>query len=123
MRLLVVLVFILVVTNCATNKSSGVGDNTVDEILPRISTDIETEFIYDYSQTKFVPPDNKTLLILGQSLTNINEYRDVSKYRNYPGGWSAYWAITEFSGFKEPWTTVSGDIQHHGFLASEFDMI
>ncbi len=86
-----------------------------------ISTEVDPEFIYDYEQTKYVPSTDKTLLFVGQNQSNINEYRAFTNFSNYPAGWSAYWAVTEFSGFEGPWTTSSGDTQDHHFLAKDFD--
>ena len=86
-----------------------------------IRTEIDPEYIYEYEQTKFVPPADKTLLILGQTLGMINEYRFYTEYKKYPAGWSAYWSVTEFSGFDGPWATISGDTQDHHFLTTSFD--
>ncbi|MEQ9299018.1 MAG: glycosyl hydrolase [Cyclobacteriaceae bacterium] len=97
----------------AQDKSAGAQTGIITETDPR--------YIYEYEQTKFVPPNGKALLILGQSLKNINEYRVFSKYTNYPAGWSAYWGVSEFSGFDGPWTTSSGDTQDHSFLVDKFD--
>ena len=87
----------------------------------QIETKVDPDYVYQYEKTRYVPPRDKTLLIVGQSLKNINDYRAFSNYTNYPGGWSAYWAVTEFAGFEAPWTTISGDTQYHGFLADKFD--
>ncbi len=87
----------------------------------QIQTKVDSTYLYSYEKTRFVPPADKTLLILGQSLKNINEYRALSNYQNYPAGWAAYWAVTEFAGFDGPWKTVSGDTQDHQLLANKFD--
>ncbi|WP_422106813.1 glycoside hydrolase family 26 protein [Winogradskyella sp.] len=109
--------------NCANTISNNVRKNeqTIHKMISKIDTTINSEYIYQYEKTKYVPTEDKTLLILGQSLTNINDYRAFTNYKNYPGGWSAYWAVTEFAGFSSKWTTISGDTQYHGFLASKFD--
>ena len=82
---------------------------------------VDSSYVYPYKETKYVPPADKTLLIVGQTLSMINEYRDFTKKNNNPAGWSAYWGVTEFSGFKGPWTTSSGDVQDHNFLVKKFD--
>ncbi|MEO9484573.1 MAG: glycosyl hydrolase [Ekhidna sp.] len=87
----------------------------------QIKTSVDSAYIYPYEKTKYVPPVDKTLLIVGQSLSKINEYRAFTNDNNNPAGWSAYWAVTEFSGFKGPWTTSSGDTQDHHFLVKKFD--
>lgn len=100
---------------------SSIGQSDNYEIPGRVKTDIDPTYVYDYEQTKFVPPSGKALLIIGQTLKGIQEYRDFTKYRNYPAGWSAYWAVSEFSGFDGPWTTSTGDTQDHNFIVKRFD--
>ena len=111
-------IILLLLSTCTSGKSS-----ISTEIPAKMSIDksVDPNYVYEYSQSKYVPSKDKTLLIVGQSLKNINDYRAVSQYKNYPGGWSAYWAVTEFDGFTRPWTTISGDTQYHGFLADKFD--
>ncbi len=92
-----------------------------DKASKTINTEVDPNYVYEFEKTRYVPPGDKTLLIVGQSLKNINEYRAFTNYTDYPAGWSAYWAVTEFAGFEAPWTTISGDTQHHGFLVEKFD--
>ena len=106
----VLLLLILLMPGLALSQKKG-----------EIQTMVDTAYIYRYEKTRYVPPADKTLLIVGQSLRNINQYRAHINYTNYPAGWSAYWAVTEFAGFEAPWTTISGDTQYHGFLAEKFD--
>jgi len=89
------------------------------QTFAQIKTEVDPTYRYTYEKTRFVPPADKALLILGQSKTNINEYREATD--SNPGGWSAYWAVTEFLGFNGPWVTVSGDTQDHKFLVNRFD--
>jgi len=109
------MVFFIVVFSSGTHKEASA------QKKGEIQTAVDPEYVYDYEKTKYVPPQDKALLIFGQSLKNINEYRAHTSYTNYPAGWSAYWAVTEFAGFEAPWTTISGDTQYHGFLAEKFD--
>ena len=48
----------------------------INEMVSKIQTDVDPEFVYEYKQTKFVPPEGKTLLIMGQSVAGITEYLD-----------------------------------------------
>ena len=45
----------------AQNKEKGTSDQISKEMVSRIQTDIDPEFVYEYEQTKFVPPMGKTL--------------------------------------------------------------
>ncbi len=93
---------------------------SVDEMIAMIQTSVDSQFVYSYEKTKFVPPAGKTLLIQGQTYESINEYRDCLKYRNYPGGWSAYWAVTQFTGVTESFKNVTNSTQNHQFLVDRF---
>ena len=93
---------------------------SVEEMAGMIQTSVDSQFVYSYKKTKFVPPTGKTLLIQGQTYESINEYRDYLKYRNYPGGWSAYWAVTQFTGVTESFKNVTNSTQNHQFLVDRF---
>ncbi len=95
-------------------------DLRIEEMVARIQTDIDPEFIYDYEHSKFVPSDGKTLLIMGQTVERITEYMDQFKHRPIPGGWSAYWGIPEFAGVKETHRNETGSSQNHQMLINKF---
>ncbi|NAS12886.1 glycoside hydrolase family 26 protein [Poritiphilus flavus] len=95
-------------------------DQITDEMVSRIHTAIDPEFIYEYEQTKFVPPEDKTLLIMGQTVEGITEYMDNFPNQPIPGGWAAYWAISEFKGVTETHKNESGTSQNHQMLIDKF---
>jgi hypothetical protein len=109
--------------SCPGEKDSSEQKNTdpvIDKMVSNIQTDIDPEFVYEYKQTKFVPPEGKTLLIMGQSLTAITEYLDHFPDQPMPGGWAAYWGIPEFKGITESYRNTSGDTQNHQMLVDRF---
>ena len=107
-------------------KLSGqtIGKKTTDQItkemVSKIQTDIDPNFIYDYEYSKFVPPDGKTLLIMGQTVEKITEYMDHFQHQPIPGGWSAYWGIPEFVGITETHRNETGSSQNHQMLIDSF---
>jgi hypothetical protein len=69
-----------------------------ENMLAKINTAIDPDFVYQYDQSRFVPPEGKVLLIMGQDLVTITEYMDNFSDRPVPGGWTAYWGITSMNG-------------------------
>ena len=105
----------------AQSKVMGTSDRITKEMVTRIQTDIDPEFVYEYEQTKFVPPKGKTLLIMGQTVERITEYMNHFPDQPIPGGWAAYWPITEFIGVKEAHKNNEIGITHnHQMLIDEF---
>ena len=105
----------------AQNKEMGTTDRITEEMVSRIQTDIDPEFVYEYEQSKFVPPKGKTLLVMGQTVERITEYRNHFPDQPIPGGWAAYWGIPEFKGIKEAHkNNVVGNTQNHQMLIDEF---
>ncbi|NNE17177.1 MAG: hypothetical protein HKN10_01750, partial [Myxococcales bacterium] len=53
-----------------TGGDGGVGgdDDPIADLVDKIRTEVDPAFVYEYGQTKFVPPAGKTLLIVGQRL-------------------------------------------------------
>ena len=49
--------------------------------------------MYSYDQSKFVPPAGKTLLIVGQTLEDINDYAASFPNEPVPGRWATGWGI------------------------------
>ncbi len=102
------------------DKDAQSTPQSVDQMISRINTAVDPAFVYEYAQTKFVPPPGKTLLIMGQTVESISEYLDHFPDAMLPGGWAAYWGIPEFKGITEPHTNVTGNTQHHQMLVEQF---
>ncbi|MFD2726263.1 glycoside hydrolase family 26 protein [Hyunsoonleella rubra] len=95
-------------------------NETEDAMVSKIRTEVDSNYVYDYEKTKFVPPAGKTLLIMGQTEQRIKEYKRKFPEQPNPGGWSAYWAITEFVGVTKKHTNSTGTSQNHQMLVSQF---
>lgn len=96
-------------------------DQITDEMISMIKTEIDPEFIYEFQQTKFVPPEEKTLLIMGQTVERISEYMSHFPNQPIPAGWAAYWGIPEFKGVKKAHKNYDvGNTQNHQMLIDEF---
>jgi hypothetical protein len=93
---------------------------TIQEMVSMINTDVDPEYVYTNEKTKFVPPDGKTLLIMGQSVERITEYMRHFPNQPIPGGWSAYWGITEFNGVTESYLNEVGLTMNHQMLIDSF---
>lgn len=92
-------------------------------MLEKINTETDPAFIYDFEQTKFVPPAGKTLLIMGQDQKTIAEYNDNFDGRPSPSGWTAYWGITSMYGVDRDSTRDVGEkfgYHNHQALVDEF---
>ena len=118
--------FIMFLLISASAELSGqiIGKKSTDLItkgmVSKIQTEIDPDFIYGYEHSKFVPPDGKTLLIMGQTVERITEYMDHFQHRPIPGGWSAYWGIPEFAGVTDTHKNESGSSQNHQMLIDNF---
>jgi hypothetical protein len=108
------LIFISVVSAQNQNNSS------IQDMRAQIERSVDTAFVYDYDQSKFVPESNKTLLIMGQTVEGISDYLSAFPDEPLPAGWSAYWGVTEFTGIKERFTNETGSSQHHQMLVDQF---
>ncbi|AXG67922.1 beta-1,3-xylanase XYL4 [Kordia sp. SMS9] len=97
-----------------TNKLS------IEEMVAQIDTTVDPDFVYAFQKTKFVPSDGKTLLIMGQTVEGITEYLDHFSKETIPGGWAAYWAVTEFNGVTETHTNETNSSQNHQMLVDQF---
>lgn len=58
----------------------------IEEMVAKINTEVEPAFVYQYEKSKFIPPEGKTLLIMGQDIKTISEYMDDFSSRPVPGG-------------------------------------
>ncbi|WP_165453951.1 glycoside hydrolase family 26 protein [Hyunsoonleella flava] len=95
-------------------------DQEVADMVFKIKTSVDSNYVYPYENSKFVPPAGKTLLVMGQTVERINEYKKAFPKQPNPGGWSAYWAVTEFTGVKEKHTNSTGTSQNHQMLVDTF---
>ena len=115
---LMLLCSILVLRGQSETPNSN--NETITEMISKIKTDIDPSFIYEYEKSKFVPPEGKTLLIMGQTVERIEEYMDHFSDRPIPGGWSAYWGVTESKGIKSTFKNETGSSQNHQMLVKKF---
>ena len=91
-----------------------------EKMVSQIETSVDPKYVYSYEQTKFVPPSEKTLLIMGQTVERITEYANNFSNQPLPGGWAAYWGIPEFSGVTYPKKNETGSTQHHQMIIDSF---
>ncbi len=116
-------IFFLITTPiqlCGQSMDGKTKDGLIKEMVSKIQTEVDPSFVYDYERTKFVPPADKTLLIMGQTVEGITEYRNHFPERPIPGGWSAYWGIPEFKGVTEIHKNDTGSSQNHQMLIDSF---
>lgn len=111
-------------TSCSDKAQSvllATNDIEVIKMVSKIDTYIDPQYIYEYEKSKYVPPKDRTLLIIGQSLKNIKEYSRYAKTKGFPAGWSAYWPVNQYLGIEESFKSPSGDIQNHQFLVGKYE--
>ncbi len=104
----------------AKAQDSFIDQQCIADMISKINKEVEDKYIYDFKQTKFVPPPGKTLLIMGQTVERINEYLSAFPDEELPGGWSAYWGITEDSGIDNNHKNKTGSSQNHQMLVDKF---
>lgn len=95
-------------------------DPRINQMLNKIKTSTDPAFNYSFAKTKFVPPDGKTLLILGQTEDSINAYMQNFSNQKIPAGWMAYWGITSMNGIKKSHQNETGSSQNHQMLVDRF---
>ncbi|MGB5439724.1 MAG: glycosyl hydrolase [Gammaproteobacteria bacterium] len=117
--LLVTLVLSALIACASTNKQAKT-DPVIEEMVAKIKTEVDPAFVYEYEKTKFVPPQGKTLLIMGQTLEAMTEYMDSFSDQPTPGGWAAYWGIPSIGGVMKTATNETGSSQNHQMLAERF---
>lgn len=114
-----IIISIFTITACAISQdidNQNNQDKKIEEMVSKIKTNVDPNYIYEYEKTKFVPPSDKTLLIMGQTVESIKEYQYSFPNELKPAGWSAYWAITEFVGVTEKHTNITRSSQNHQML-------
>mgnify|MGYP001828265105 CR=1 FL=1 len=119
---LIILFFLMTycISSDGQHTTSQNSDPMTEKMVSMIQTDVDPNFVYDYKQSKFIPSDGKTLLIMGQTVERIKEYLNHFPDQPIPGGWAAYWGITEFKGIKEAHKNETGSTQNHQMLVDEF---
>ncbi|MEO1098736.1 MAG: glycosyl hydrolase [Bacteroidota bacterium] len=122
---LLTIAFTLFLTTMAQSQegmiqNSGLAEPTTEMMVSKINTKTDPEFVYAYEQTKFVPPEGKTLLIMGQTVERITEYLNHFPDQPIPSGWAAYWGIPEFKGISEAYKNNTGSTQNHQMLIEKF---
>ena len=95
-------------------------NNEIDIMLEMIDKSIDSNFVYKYSKTKYVPPKGRALLIMGQTVEGISQYMQNFNEELIPGGFMAYWGIPEFNGITEPHKNDTGSTQNHQMLVDDF---
>ena len=73
-----------------------------------------------YKKSKYVPPQGKTLLIMGQTKEAINDYLQAFPNEQIPGGWAAYFGVTTFKGVVDTYKNDTGSSQNHQMLVDQF---
>lgn len=122
LRICALLVFVSLVTvMCSGQQENLDKEQTIEEeMVSRIDTSVNPYFLYEYEQTRFVPPAGKTLLIMGQTIEDIDDYMTSFPDKPVPGGWSAYWGIPEFKGITDTHKNETGSSHNHQTLVERF---
>jgi len=92
----------------------------VEAMLDLIDTEPEPGYVYAFDRARFVPPEGKTLLILGQTLDAVDELVSSFPDQPTPGGWAAYWGIPSMDYVDREATNETGDRHHHQALVDRF---
>ena len=113
-------IVILMVAVTINSTSQSLFAQEIKEIASMIDKSVDSGFVYNYHQAKFVPPHGKTLLIMGQTEETILEYLYNFPNQKMPSGWSAYWGISEFKGITETHKNFTGNSQNHQMIVDKF---
>lgn len=89
-------------------------------MVEMIRTEADPAYRYEYVHSKFVPPEGKTLLILGQTLGGIQEHVRSFPEQPLPAGWAAYWGIPSEEGITNTFLSDTGGRQNHQQLVEWF---
>ncbi|MEM6367729.1 MAG: glycosyl hydrolase [Myxococcota bacterium] len=96
------------------------GGELIEAMVDRISTETNPNYRYSFEGAKFVPPEGKTLLILGQTLGGIEEHVASFPDQPLPGGWAAYWGIPSLDGVTNTFLNETGGRQNHQQLIDDY---
>ncbi len=100
--------------------AGGTPDELVAAMLDLVDTEVDPSYVYEFEGARFVPPEGKTLLILGQTLDAVEELTTSFPDAPTPGGWSAYWGIPSMDYVTRETTNETGDRHHHQALVERF---
>ncbi len=118
-KVFLVFTFILLAHPMKAQEDKSIS-NIVGKMVSEIDTAVDTRYIYEYESAKYVPPSNKTLLILGQTKERITEWVATFPYLEDPAGWSSYWGIPEFKGVASAHRQETGSTQDHQMIIDSF---
>jgi beta-mannanase len=113
-------IILFVLISISSKAQSVIKQETKEELVAKIKTEVDPYFKYEYEKTKFVPKDEKTLLIMGQTLEDIDDYMLNFSDKPLPGGWSAYWGIPAFKGITDTFKNENGSSHNHQKLVDRF---
>ena len=116
---LFLIVVVGLISSCA-NQCNCNNQPSINEMLAQIDTEVDPKYVYEYDKTKFVPPEGKTLLFMGQTVEDIDAYLEAFPDKPTPGGWSAYWGVHEFKGITDSNSISEGNSQNHQMLVERF---
>lgn len=117
----------LSLVGCGGGSSESTNTDTdvlSDTYVSQITATVDSEFVYEYEKTKYVPPEGKILYIMGQDIATISQFSSEHADQAHPAGWSAYWTITDTAGIFENTASAVGSqtgYHNHQWLADEFD--
>ncbi|MEO0324786.1 MAG: hypothetical protein AAF447_17620 [Myxococcota bacterium] len=92
----------------------------VDALLSMIDRTVDPAYVYEYEAARFVPPEGRTLLVLGQTLGGINDHVASFPDEPLPGGWAAYWGIPSMDGVDNTAANETGSSHNHQELVERF---
>ncbi|MEM1023758.1 MAG: hypothetical protein AAF627_20405 [Myxococcota bacterium] len=92
----------------------------VEQLVGAIDTQADPSYVYAFEGAKFVPPEGRTLLIMGQTLDGIAEHVASFPDQPVPGGWAAYWGIPSMAGVDSTSTGESGSTHNHQELVDRY---
>lgn len=82
-----------------------------------LSSAEETDLQLSGRKSKFVPPEGKVLLIIGQSKDSIDAY--VADVGMIPGGFMVYTSVQEMDGIYSP-VDYGGGVQYFQYLVEQY---
>lgn len=104
----------------AAHLDGGETGAAAEAMVARIRTEVDPDYVYPFSGTRFVPPEGKTLLVVGQTLGDIDQHVGRFPDAPRPGGWAAYWGIPSLAGVRDTFRNDTGGRQNHQQLVERF---
>ncbi|MEM1413379.1 MAG: glycosyl hydrolase [Myxococcota bacterium] len=100
--------------------ATDMGLGPIERMLAMIERDVDPSYVYEYEGARFVPPEGRTLLVLGQTLDGIDAHVESFPDEPGPGGWAAYWGIPSMDGVDREIVTEEGSRHNHQELVERF---